>query len=121
MGITTDLKHGILFGFAGFTLTLIGWYFATGLFDPRFPTVIGAGLFGGGFLGSLIKRLYKEGEKRKANSIFLAVVLIVGIPSIVEYAYNILTGNWKIWKLISIFVFAYLICYGIFRITKSKR
>ena len=117
---STDFKYGMLFGFVGFALTLVGWYFTTGAFDPRFPAVIGVGLFGGGFLGSLMKRLYKEGEERKANFIFLAVVLIVGIPLISEYTYDILAGNWKIWKLISIFAFAYLICYGIFRITKSK-
>ena len=120
MEIKTDLKCGMLSGFAGFALTLISWYFATGVLDPRFPAVIGAGLFGGGFLGSLIKRLYKEGEERKANSIFLAVMLIVGIPLIVEYAYDTLTGNWKIWKLISIFVYTYLICYGIFRVMESR-
>ena len=120
MGIMTDLKYGILFGFVSFALTLIGWYFATGILDPRFPAVIGAGLFGGGFLGLLMRRLYKEGEERKANFIFLGVMLIVGIPLIVEYAYDILTGNWKIWKLISTFAFAYLICYGIFRVMESR-
>ena len=115
MGTMTDLKYGMLFGFAGFALTLVGWYFATGVLDPRFPAVIGTGLFGGGFLGSLIKRLHEEGEERKANLVFLTVMLVVGIPSIVEYAYDILTGNWKIWELISLFGFAYLICYAIFR------
>jgi len=68
----------------------------------------------------LIKRLHKEGEERKVNLIFLAIVLIVGIPLITEYTYDILAGNWEIWKLISIFAFAYLICHGIFRIMKSK-
>jgi len=61
--IKSALKYGILFGFAGFTLTLISWYFATGMLDPRFPAVIGSGLFAGGFLGSLIRRLHKEGGK----------------------------------------------------------
>ncbi len=115
-----DLKYGIAFGFAGFVITLVGIYYATGMLDLRFPAVIGAGFFGGGFLGSVMRRLHKDGEERKANFIFLALMLIVGIPLIAEYAYDILTGNWKIWKLISIFAFAYLICYGIFRITKSR-
>ena len=71
MGIITDLKYGMLFGFAGFTLTLISWYFATGMLDPRFPAVIGAGLFTGGFLGSLMRRLHKEGGKERQISFFL--------------------------------------------------
>ena len=94
-------------------------YYPIGILDPGFPAVIGAGFFGGGFLGSLLRRLRKEGEERRADFIFLAIILIVGIPSIAEYI-HILTGNWKIWKFISIFAFAYLICYGIFRITKTK-
>lgn len=40
-----DFKYGMLFGFVGFALTLVSMYFATGMFDPRFPAVIGAGLF----------------------------------------------------------------------------
>jgi len=116
-----DLKYGIAFGFTGFVITLAGWYYSTGMLDLRFPAVIGVGLFGGGFFGSLIKRLYKEGEERKANSIFLAVILVSGIPLIVEYIHDFLIGNWSMWKLISIFVFTYLICYGTFRVTKSKR
>ena len=75
------------------------------MFDPRFPAVI----CGGGFLGSLIKRLYKEGEERKANFIFLAVMLIVGTPLIAEYAYYILTG--KIMEAY-FYTFTYLICYS---------
>ena len=47
-------------------------------------------------------------------------MLIAGIPLITEYTYDILARNWEIWKLISIFAFAYLICHGIFRIMKSK-
>ena len=38
-----DLRYGMLFGFVGFALTLVGMYFSTGVLDPRFPTVIGAG------------------------------------------------------------------------------
>jgi len=30
------------------------------MLDLRFPAVIGVGFFGGGFLGSLIKRLHRE-------------------------------------------------------------
>jgi len=33
-------------------------YYATDMLDLRFPAVIG--VFGGGFLGSLIKRLHRE-------------------------------------------------------------
>ncbi|MDF2954960.1 hypothetical protein [Candidatus Alkanophaga liquidiphilum] len=40
-----DFKYGMLFGFVGFALTLVSMYFATGMFDPRFSAVIGAGLF----------------------------------------------------------------------------
>jgi len=63
-----SLKYGMLFGFVGFTLTLIGMYLAMGILAPRFPAVIGTGLFSEGFLSSLIKskRLYK-GEGRKAS------------------------------------------------------
>jgi len=102
---STDFKCGMLFGFVGFALTLVGWYFTTGTFDPRFPAVIGVGLFSGGFLGSLIKRLYKEGEERKANFIFLVVMLIVGIPLISEYTYDILAGNWKIYGSLFLYLF----------------
>ncbi|CAD7776828.1 hypothetical protein AIOGIFDO_02025 [Candidatus Methanoperedenaceae archaeon GB37] len=42
MGIIIDLKYGMLFGFVGFALTLVGMYFATGVLGPRFPAVIGA-------------------------------------------------------------------------------
>jgi len=128
MGMIIDLKYGMLFGSAGFALTLASMYFATGVLDPRFPAVIGVGVFGGGFLGSLIRRLHKEGEERKANFIFLAVFLLTGILLIAECIYDILTGNWKsiltgnwkIWRFISIFAFVYLICYAILRIKKSK-
>jgi len=61
----------------------------------------------------VLRKLYREEEERKANFIFLAVILIVSIPLIAEYTYDILTGNWKILKLISIFAFVYLIDYGI--------
>ncbi len=115
-----DLKYGILLGVVGFTLTLFGMYYATGMLDPRFPAVIGVGLFGGGFLGSLLRRLHKEGEERKASFIFLTVLLIVGLPLITEHTRDILTGNWKIWKFVSIFAFIYLIGYAILRVMKSK-
>ena len=127
MGIITDVKYGMLFGFIGFALTLISWYFATGALDPRFPAVIGAGLFGGGFLGSLMRRLHREGEERKANFIFLAVILIATILLIADCISDILIGNWKStltnWKIlrfVSIFASVYLICYIILRIKKSK-
>jgi len=114
------LKYGIAFGFAGFIIALAGMFYATGMLDLRFPAVIGAGFFGGGVLGSLVRRLNKKGEERKAGFIFLCIVLIAGIPSIAEYTYDILTGNWKIWKLISIFAFAYLISYEVFCVIKSE-
>ena len=65
MGII-DLRYGMLFGFVGFALTLVGMYFATGVLDPRFPTVIGAGFFAGGFAGSI--NIKKE---KKASSFLL--------------------------------------------------
>jgi len=40
-------------------------------------------------------------------------------PLIAENTYDILTGNWKIWKFISIFAFVYLVCYGILRVKKG--
>lgn len=43
MGII-DLRYGMLFGFVGFALTLVG-NFETGVLDPRFPAVIGAEFF----------------------------------------------------------------------------
>ena len=66
----------------------------------------------------MIRRLHKEGEERKANFIFLAITLIGGIPLVAGYTYDILTGSWKMWKFISIFVFVYLIGYGILRVKK---
>ena len=118
----------MLFGFTGFTLTLISWYFATGMLDPRFPAVIGAGLFTGGFLGSLMRRLHKEGEERKANFIFLVIILLACILLIADCISDILTGNWKsiltnwknILRFISILAYVYLICYVVLRIKKSK-
>ena len=84
------------------------------MLDPRFPAVIGTGFFGGGILASMMRRLYKEGEERKANIIFLAVMLVVCIPTIAKYTYDVLTGDWKIGKMALIFASAYLIGYGIF-------
>ncbi len=60
----------------------------------------------------MLRRLHKGGEERKASLIFLDGILIVGIPLIAEYIHEILTGNWKIWRFISIFAFAYLISMG---------
>ena len=115
-----NLKYGIAFGFVGFAITLVFVYLATGTLDLRFPAVIGAGFFGGGFFSSMMKRLYKEGEEKKANLIFLAIVLIVCTPLIAKYIHDFLTGNWKIWKFIFIIAFVYLISYGAFRVMKSE-
>ena len=57
------LKIGILFGIVGFILTLLFWYLTTGIFDWRFPAVIGFGFFGGGFL--VLKRLIPILNKRR--------------------------------------------------------
>ena len=111
-----DLKYGIAFGFVGFAITLVIIYLATGTLDLRFPAVIGAGFFGGGIIASIIRRLYKEGEERKANVIFLAVILVVSTPIIAKYTYDLLVGNWNIWKFIYILAGAYLISYGVFRV-----
>ena len=75
-----NLKYGIAFGFVGFAITLVVIYLATGMLDPRFPAVIGTGFFGGGILASMMKRLYKEGEERKANLILLTVMLLYAHP-----------------------------------------
>lgn len=115
-----DLKYGMIFGFVGLIITLVVIYLTTGTLDLGFAAVVVAGFFGGGFLGSVMKRLYKEGEEKKANLIFLAIVLIVGTPLIAEYTHDFLTGNWKIWKFIPIFAFAYLISYGAFRVMKPE-
>jgi len=111
-----DLKYGMTFGFVGFIITLVGMYYATGMLDPRFPAVIGAGFFGGGFIGSVLRGLYKGGEKRKANLILLAVILVVSVPAIVKHVYDILTGSLEIEKIVLISASAYLIWYGISRV-----
>ena len=66
-------------------------------------------------LGSLMRRLHKEGEERKANFIFLAVILLASILLIADCISDILTGNgksilinWKILMFISIFAYVYL-------------
>lgn len=40
-----DLKYGIAFGFAGFVITLVGIYYATGMLDLRFPAVYWSRIF----------------------------------------------------------------------------
>ena len=64
-----DLRYGMLFGFVGFALTLVGMYFATGVLDPRFPTVRGAGFFAGGFAGSI--NIKKEKKEKQTSSFLL--------------------------------------------------
>ena len=74
MGII-DFRYEMLFGFVGFALleedfeTLVGMYFATGVLDPRFPTVIGAGFFAGGFAGSI--NIKKEKKEKQTSSFLL--------------------------------------------------
>ncbi|AGK61881.1 hypothetical protein Asulf_01915 [Archaeoglobus sulfaticallidus PM70-1] len=114
-----DIKFGILFGLVGFTLTLLTMYSATGILDWRFPAVIGTGFFGGGFLGSLMRRLYKGGEERKANLILLVCALCL-IPVIIENLYDVFTGNWRTWKAISVVGGVYLICFAIFRVARCE-
>ena len=93
-----SLKIGILFGIVGFILTLLFAYLATGTFDLRFPAVIGIGFFGGGFLGSQLRRLYKTGEERKAN---LIMVIIIGLLMISQI-YSLATGQIRgpMWRMI---------------------
>jgi len=97
-----NLKAGILFGIAGgiagFILTLLLGYLATGTFDLRFPAVIGIGFFGGAFLGSLLRRLYKTGEGRKAN---LIMAIIIGLLMISQI-YSLATGQIRgpTWRMI---------------------
>jgi hypothetical protein len=93
-----NLKAGILFGIAGFILTLLLGYLATGTFDLRFPAVIGIGFFGGAFLGSLLRGLYKTGEGRKAN---LIMVIIIGLLMISQI-YSLATGQIRgpTWRII---------------------
>ena len=93
-----SLKIGILFGIVGFILTLLSGYLATGTFDLRFPAVIGIGFFGGGFLGSQLRRLYKTGEGRKAN---LIMVIIIGLLMISQI-YSLATGQIRgpTWRII---------------------
>ena len=93
-----SLKIGILFGIVGFILTLLSGYLATGTFDLRFPAVIGIGFFGGGFLGSQLRRLYKTGEERKAN---LIMVIIIGLLMISQI-YSLATGQIRgpTWRII---------------------
>lgn len=77
-----DLKIGILFGIVGFILTLLSGYLATGTFDLIFPVVIGIGFFGGGFLGSLLRRLQQTGEQKKVNLIMFVIICLLLISQI---------------------------------------
>jgi len=94
-----NLKIGILFGIVGFILTLLFWYLTTGTFDWRFPAVIGFGFFSGGFLGSMLRELYKTGKERKAN---LVMLIIIGLLMISQ-VYSLATGQIRgpTWRMIS--------------------
>ena len=88
-----DLKAGILFGIAGgiagFILTLLLGYLATGTFDLRFPAVMGIGFFGGGFLGSVLKRLQQTGNQKKVN----LIVFIIICFAVISQIYSLATGQ----------------------------
>ncbi len=98
MQIIKDVKVGVLFGVIGFGLTSLFWYLTTNTFDWKFPAVIGAGFFGG-LLGSIMRRLHKSGEERKA----FALSSIIWVPLIIIHVYEILTGNWKTWNFLFVF------------------
>jgi len=102
-----DIKFGILFGVIGFTLTIFSMYLATGIFDWRFPAVIGTGFFGGGVLGSFMRRWYKSGEERKANLIFSFLLIFLLISNV----YDLITGEIKVWKVVNVFACIFLLLY----------
>ena len=89
---------GILFGIVGFVLTLLFAYLATGTFDLRFPAVIGIGFFGGGFLGSVLKRLQQTGNQKKVNLIVFILICLMLISQI----YLLATGQIRgpTWRMI---------------------
>ena len=93
-----DFKIGILFGIVGFILTLLFAYLATGTFDLRFPAVIGIGFFGGGFLGSVLKRLQQTGNRKTVNLIVFIMICLVLISQI----YSLATGQIRgpMWRMI---------------------
>ena len=93
-----SLKIGILFGIVGFILTLLSGYLATGTFDLRFPAVIGIGFFGGGFLGSVLKRLQQTGNQKKVNLIVFILICLMLISQI----YLLATGQIRgpTWRMI---------------------
>lgn len=102
-----DLKIGALAGITGFVLAFLFVYFTAG-FEWRFlefPAVIGIGCFGGGFLGSMLRRLNKAGEGRKATMIvligisFLIIALIY--PSLLEQGIG---PPWWRWVFTAVFV-----------------
>jgi eight-cysteine-cluster-containing protein len=78
-----DLKIGALAGITGFFLVFIFLYLTTGYLDWRFAAVIGIGCFGGGFWGSMLRRLSKAGEGRKATMITLIMVSFLIILAVV--------------------------------------
>ncbi|MCK4399292.1 MAG: hypothetical protein KAV25_09925 [Methanophagales archaeon] len=93
-----DLKIGILFGIVGFILTLLSGYLATGTFDLGFPAVIGIGFFGGGFLGSVLKRLQQTDNRKTVNLIVFIMICLVLISQI----YSLATGQIRgpMWRMI---------------------
>jgi len=93
-----DFKIGILFGIVGFILTILFAYLATGTFDLRFPAVIGIGFFGGGFLGSVLKRLQQTGNRKTVNLIVFIMICLVLISQI----YSLATGQIRgpMWRMI---------------------
>lgn len=93
-----DFKIGIFAGIIGFILTILFGYLTTGTFDLRFPAVVGIGFFGGGFLGSMLRRLYKTGEERKANLIMLIIISLPLISQIYFLAKGEIRG--PMWRII---------------------
>ncbi|HIP25173.1 MAG TPA: hypothetical protein EYG81_01730 [Archaeoglobus profundus] len=54
-----NLKYGMIFGFVGLIITLVVICLTKSTLDLRFAAVVVAGFFGGEFLGSVLRRLYK--------------------------------------------------------------
>lgn len=95
MKIKKDLKMGILAGTTGFLLTFLFWYLTTGIFELRFPAVIGVGFFCGGFLGSMLSTLYKHGEERKVK---LAILILICLLIILNVHYLLESGMGPGWR-----------------------
>lgn len=91
-----DIKIGALAGIIGFFLIFIFGYL-TGYFDWRLAAAIGIGCFCGGVLGSMLRRLKKAGEGRKATMITTLIIvsffIIINLPPLIEKGFG--TPWWR--------------------------